>query len=707
MRPGAQALIAAAATALSTVSAPARADSRDDDVLEARQVVVTAPSVDGTVRTTPHGVSVITAAEIERSTATSVGDLLAREANLNLRSLFGSDKRATIDLRGMGDTAGSNVLVLVDGERLNENDLSGADLSVVPLSRIERIEIIRGGGAVRYGNGAVGGVINISTRRAQPGAGTVDILARGGSYQTGDVRLNAGASAGAWAGNVNVSAYDTNGYRQNSFVTAKDVSAELRWLPERDTGLVDSYLRASYHEDTSGLPGPVSAQAFSGSEAQRRASNAPYDESSTVDQRVTAGGTVDFGRAGRLVVQATYRDRENPFVIGFNPAISLDAQRSLIESKRGDLSARYSVATDAFGLPQKFEAGIDGQRADYGRSENGENIVGSSTRRVGRLASFGVWAGTTLSLSPALALNAGVRGDWSDTREQSQNYTSGDCQTVTTIVQVDVDPGPGVILVPVPVIQQVGCTDAYRTVSSRDSSARNRGVEVGLTWQPTTRVTAFGSYTRNFRNPNVDELLLASADLRAQTGHTLEAGVRLGLGDSLEASATVFQMTIDDEIFYGRDPSTGLIVNRNSDLPTRRTGTELELRWRAHPTLTLRGSLGYVIARFEGPETYVPLVPRTTASTELLWSPREWLRGSFSARYVGSRYDGNDPNNNLYPVLPSYVVCDLAVRVPRGRWLWSAVVANLFDEVYSTIGYSATYYPMPGRSFYLEARYRF
>lgn len=57
--------------------------------------------------------------------------------------------------------------------------------------------------------------------------------------------------------------------------------------------------------------------------------------------------------------------------------------------------------------------------------------------------------------------------------------------------------------------------------------------------------------------------------------------------------------------------------------------------------------------------------------------------------------------------LPSYVVCDLPLRVPQGRWFWSAVAANLFDEVYSTIGYSATYYPMPGRSFYLEARYRF
>lgn len=704
MRPRAPALIAAALALDPTAAAAA---SGNDDFLEAKEVVVTAPSVDGTVRRTPHGVSVITAAEIERSTATSVGDLLSREANLNLQSYFGSDKRATLDIRGMGATASSNVLVLVDGERLNEVDLSGADLSVIPLSRIERIEIVRGGGAVRYGSGAVGGVVNIITKRARTGPTVFDVLGRAGSYQTGEARLHAGGSTGTWAGNLTASAFDTNGYRQNSFVTARDVAAELRWLPKRETGLADAYLRAAHHHDESGLPGPVSASAFAGSEAQRRASNFPNDQSSTTDQRITAGGTVDLGDAGRFMVQTTFRDRDNPFHIGFNPAIPPDLQRSLIESKRVDLSARYSIGTVVFGMPQTFDVGIDAQRADYSRSENGENVVGSSSRRTGELRNYGLWAGTTLSATSALAINAGLRGDWSDTSERTQKYTSGGCQNITTIVLVDVDPGPGVVLVPTPVVQQVGCTDAYRTVASRQNNTRNRGAELGLTWQATQRVTAFAGLTRNFRNPNVDELLLASADLRAQTGTTLEAGIRASVSETFETSLTVFAMRIENEILFGRDPTTGLAVNRNAGSPTRRTGLELEARWRLHPALTLRGSLGLVNARFDGTDAAIPLVPRTTASADLLWTPREWLRTSFTARYVGRRYDGNDPTNTLYPELPAYVVCDLALRVPQGNWLWSAVAANLFDEVYSTVGYSATYYPMPGRSVHLEARYRF
>jgi iron complex outermembrane recepter protein len=669
--------------------------------------VVTAPSVDGTVRTTPHGVSVITAADIERSTATSVGDLLGREANLNLQSYFGSDKRATVDIRGMGATASSNVLVLVDGERFNEVDSSGADLSVIPLSRIDRIEIVRGGGAVRYGNGAVGGVINIITKRARTGPGTVDILARGGSYQTTDLRLNAGKSIGSWASNVTASVYDTNGYRQNSFVSARDLAAELRWLPERDTGVIDAFLRAAYHHDDAGLPGPVSANAFAGSEAQRRASSFPNDYGSTTDQRITGGGTLDLGNAGRVVVQSTFRDRENPYIIGYNSLIPPDQQRSVIESKRIDLSARYTLSASPFGRPQTFEVGIDGQRADYSRSENGENVPGSSTRRTGELRNYGLWAGTTLSATSFLSVNAGLRGDWFDTQERNQNYTSGDCENVTTIVLVDVDPGPGVILVPTPVVTQVGCTNAYRTVSSRNSTERSRGAELGATWQATPGLTLFGGLTRNFRNPNVDELLLAAADLHAQTGTTIETGLRASLAETLEASATLFHMRIENEILFGRDPTTGLAVNRNADSPTLRTGTELELRWRVHPTFSVRGSLGLVNARFESTGAHVPLVPAVTSTTELLWTPREWLRTSLSVRYVGSRYDGNDPGNTLYPKLPSYTVCDLAVRVPKGRWLWSAVVNNLFNEVYSTVGYSQTYYPMPGRNVYLEARYRF
>ena len=73
--------------------------------------------------------AVITADDIARSTSNSIVDLLARAADVNLRSFFGHDKFAGVDIRGMGDTFTSNVLVLIDGVRLNEIDLSGADFA--------------------------------------------------------------------------------------------------------------------------------------------------------------------------------------------------------------------------------------------------------------------------------------------------------------------------------------------------------------------------------------------------------------------------------------------------------------------------------------------------------------------------------------------------------------------------------------------------
>ena len=117
-------------------------------VLELDEVVVTGSRPES-VWQQPRSVAVITRADIERGTSGNLVDLLAREANVNLRSFFGNDKSAGVDIRGMGDTFVSNVLVLVDGVRINASDLSGADFASIPLDQIERVEIVRGANAVR------------------------------------------------------------------------------------------------------------------------------------------------------------------------------------------------------------------------------------------------------------------------------------------------------------------------------------------------------------------------------------------------------------------------------------------------------------------------------------------------------------------------------------------------------------------------------
>lgn len=105
-------------------------------------------------------VSVITAEDIRNSTARTLPDLLGREAGVLTRNLYGNNgASATVDMRGFGATSTQNTLILLDGRRLNDVDLSAVDYSAIPLESIERIEIIRNGGDVLYGDGAVSGTI--------------------------------------------------------------------------------------------------------------------------------------------------------------------------------------------------------------------------------------------------------------------------------------------------------------------------------------------------------------------------------------------------------------------------------------------------------------------------------------------------------------------------------------------------------------------
>ncbi|MBD9485280.1 TonB-dependent receptor [Pseudomonas sp. PDM14] len=115
-------------------------------------------------QTTPASVQVIDRQQIDDTAATSLLDLLRAQAGMQIRDTMGDGNRAVISLRGFGENATNNTLVLVDGRRLNQPTLAGPALNSVPLANIERIEIVRGAGTVLYGDQAVGGVINIVTR---------------------------------------------------------------------------------------------------------------------------------------------------------------------------------------------------------------------------------------------------------------------------------------------------------------------------------------------------------------------------------------------------------------------------------------------------------------------------------------------------------------------------------------------------------------
>jgi iron complex outermembrane receptor protein len=129
----------------------------DNRAAKIPSVIVSAARTEQSTLTTPASITVITRKQIENSGARHVVDVLRAQGGVRISDLFGDGSRASVGMRGFSTTAGSNTLVLVDGRRLNNIDISSPDLNSVSLKDVERIEIVQGSGGVLFGDGeAVG-----------------------------------------------------------------------------------------------------------------------------------------------------------------------------------------------------------------------------------------------------------------------------------------------------------------------------------------------------------------------------------------------------------------------------------------------------------------------------------------------------------------------------------------------------------------------
>src|SRR6185436_7701412 len=131
--------------------------------------------------------------------------------------------------RGFGIFGDQNTLVLLDGVRISEYEQTPVNWAAIPLDAIERIEILRGSGAVLYGSGATGGTINIITKGPRAGERSATLYGGAGSFDTYEARaaLNvAGENAGLRA---NAAHYESDNYRDNNRVRIDNLQADARW----------------------------------------------------------------------------------------------------------------------------------------------------------------------------------------------------------------------------------------------------------------------------------------------------------------------------------------------------------------------------------------------------------------------------------------------------------------------------------------------
>ena len=220
----------ALALALPGVATAQNAPTELDDI------TVTATRTPISIENSVVPVQVIDRAQIDRSQATTLQDLLRGRAGLDFTNQGGIGKITSLFLRG---TNSNQVLVLVDGVRVASATSGMAALQDLPVDQIERIEIVRGPRSSLYGSEAIGGVIQIFTRTAgqglqqnlaitagsnnlrQVGAGFSNrgergwISAQGGYQDTDGINACRGTAAG-WGAGCYADEPDRDGYRNTS-----------------------------------------------------------------------------------------------------------------------------------------------------------------------------------------------------------------------------------------------------------------------------------------------------------------------------------------------------------------------------------------------------------------------------------------------------------------------------------------------------------
>ena len=620
-------------------------------------VVITGARFPSVESLRPIGATVITQDDIRRAGASDVNSAIRKIGGVFGRQSLDSSPDFALDLRGFGTNSAQNMVIMVDGVRLNENELANTVLSTIPIDTVERIEITRGGGSVLYGEGATGGVIHIFTRRAQAGGMHGSVFAEGGTFHEHDVRASLSQTAGDVSADIAVARQGSDNYRRNSSFDQTTASLNLQ---TRFTG-GRAGLRVESARQDSRLPGSLTLAQF---DADPRQASTPQDFGSLDTDRANVFAEYRLG-AVDLAADLSHRERNvRSNYLSFGSTNAYDGRQD-------QFSPRARWVGDMGGMLNELVGGVDVTRWKRKTTSSFSNADASQSARA-------VYLRDELRFDPAhegrIAL--GARHETFD-----KDY---------------IDPLAGT-----PV---------------EDRSQSQNAWEAQASYRIHPLVDVYAKAGQSYRVANVDEnSYRSSADiLKPQTSHDLELGTTLRHApgdDSRTLTMRVFRHRLKNEIFYDPTLNGGWGANTNLD-PTERKGFEVDAEAEIAAGWRASAHAQHVIARFtDGPNAgrEVVLVPKNVLTARLAWVPGNGQSADVGAQWVDSQRYGSDFTNACAARVPSYATFDARYAVRLGAWELAATGLNLADRHYfsNAFGCQSGIYPSDGRQLKLSARYDF
>lgn len=657
----------ASLAALATPSHAGDAPSQDGDI------VVTATRSARSITDVPASISVITSDQIEGTPARTIDDVLRRVPSVDLPIASSNEQHPTDTIVSMRGLSGIRSLVLLDGVPMNDAFFGYVQWSEVPLETIDRVEIVRGGGAPLWGNYAMGGVINILTKPVDKTE--LDVETAGGNR--GSYRSDGHA---AFAG---------NGYGIGI-----------------DAGISHS---DGYIEQVENARGAITVPT------------------SFTAHTVALSGNADLASNLSIRARVSYYDNDQNFLTHLNT----NDQRNW--RYKGTLSWKPddggSVELTVFHTTEHFITNNTGT-PDGAGANDAEYVQNSHLTRANDWGASVIWTQTFSGMLRSLSAGAdyhGIQGS-DDARiyDEANRYIradagSGDQRFLGGFVQADLRPVERLQILMSLRYQDFTGYDGIddspgglgRVAGRHDHAADPR---LSLRYQLPGGFALRGAYYRAFRAPTLDNLYRAASvpgyilyGNPALKPETLEGGE---IGFDFTRGAARLQVTAytnhikdfltyrylaADELPAGFDIGARLI-NAGS---ARSRGIEAELNWK--PTPMLEATLGYtyadsiVLRNAEDPASVGVQqsgIPRHRISAAVDWTGPYGIKLSPRVRYL-SRTNGDA--DAIYRT-DAHFVADLAASVPIKKGLEAFVqIENLFDKRYigTNDGFTAALYGKP------------
>lgn len=591
-------------------------------------------------------IKIITNEEIRLTGAKLLSEVLRTQAGIQLTDSDGSGARnVTASMRGL--SGANNVLVLVDGRKLNNPSLAAPALNTVALKDVERIEIVQGSAGVLYGDQAVGGVINIITRRAAAGETDGSVSATAGSDNLED--YTASVSQGFENGlSYSVSAQKRNAdnYRDNNQSAYENSLANVRY--DFNKGFV--FVEAQQVKDDLRLPGAISNnQAM----IDPRVTYSPNNYSNQNTDLLRVGGGVDLSEVWQFLMEYADRDEDGiAFYDDYTPSNGYFPWLSESNMRVKNITPRF-IGTIKTGQGNSVVTlGYDHVDADYATKDGYTNIA---------QAIDGIYGQLIYPITQVFNLSLGAR----HSRVDDHNFA--------TNIQHDDDLTSG---------------------------------EFGLNYQLDGQWQVFARYADGFRFANADEngLVLPGVEfLQIQTSQSYEVGTQWA-GESASVSYSLYDMTLNDEIAFDS------LVYANINLPdSKRRGLIVEGQLQLSEEIGLRANYTYTDAELsegENKGNAVPYVSKDTFNISVSFAPIDELVFNLESSYIGSRYLSGD-KGNLLPKIEPVQLFNLNAIWEYQQFELAGRINNLTNERYAGFQAAGGQYPQPERNYQASISYRF